>query len=86
MDTKNTLLSVIDEVLGLDGQALAFDLNTPLLGAIPELDSLGVVTLIKALEERFGFVVDAEELSGAAFETVGTLVEFVDGKRQALDA
>lgn len=80
MNTKETVLGIIDEVLGLNNRALAFELDTPLLGSVPELDSMAVVALITTLEERFAFVIDGDELSGATFDTVGTLVEFVNGK------
>jgi acyl carrier protein len=80
MDIKNEVLSILDEVLSLKGRASAFSLDTPLLGAIPELDSMAVVALINSMEERFGFMVEDDEIDGAAFASVGTLVDFVQGK------
>lgn len=80
MDIKNEVLSILDEVLSLKGRANSFSLDTPLLGAIPELDSMAVVALINSMEERFGFMVEDDEIDGAAFASVGTLVEFVQGK------
>ena len=56
---------------------MRFDATTPLLGAIPELDSMAVVTLITTIEERFGIVVDDDEISGDTFATVGSVTEFV---------
>jgi acyl carrier protein len=32
------------------------------------------------MEERFGFSVDDDEIEGSTFATVGSLVEFVEGK------
>ena len=83
MDYKNEVLSILDEVLCLKGRADTFTLETPLLGAIPELDSMAVVALITMLEERFGFMIDDDEINGATFESVGTLVEFVQCKLAA---
>ena len=83
MDIKKEVLSVLDEVLSLKGRADSFTLETPLLGALPELDSMAVVALINSLEERFGFIVDDDEIDGAAFASVGTLVDFVQGKLAA---
>lgn len=80
MDIRKEVLSVIDDVLSLNGRAASFTMDTPLLGAIPELDSMAVVGLINMFEERFGFFVDDDEIDGATFETVGTLVAFVEGK------
>ena len=80
MDIKQEVLAVLDEVLSLNGRALEFDLDTPLLGAVPELDSMAVVGVINLLEERFGFVVEDDEIDGSSFATVGSLVDFVSGK------
>lgn len=80
LDIRKEVLSIIDEVLSLGGRAAGFSDETPLLGAVPELDSMAVVGLINLLEERFGFFVDDDEIDGSTFESVGTLVGFVEGK------
>ncbi len=80
MNTQQEVLALLDEILGLDGRSAGFTATTPLLGAIPELDSMAVVSLIAGLEERFGFAADDDEIDGSIFATVGSLVEFVDGK------
>lgn len=80
LDTKNEVLNIVDEVLSLGGRGKEFDLDTPLLGAVPELDSMAVVGLLNMLEEHFGFIVEDDEIDGATFVTVGTLVAFVDSK------
>lgn len=77
MNIQSSVLNVLDEVLSLGGRAAAFDRDTPLLGAIPELDSMAVVSLITRLEETFGITVDDDDIEGATFETVGSLVDFV---------
>ncbi len=48
-----------------------------LLGDIPELDSMAIVSIITALEESFGFVADDDDLSAEVFESVETLTLFV---------
>ena len=73
-------MNVLENVLNLQGRSLAFEPRTPLLGAIPELDSMAVVSVIAALEEKFAFVVDDDEIDGSTFATVGTLVTFVERK------
>ena len=80
MNTEKEVLSLVDEILSLNGRAAEFTASTPLLGTIPELDSMAVVALITSFEERFGFTVDDDEIEGSTFATVGSLVEFVDGK------
>lgn len=80
MDITKEVLTLLDAVLSLNGRALAFQVDTPLLGAVPELDSMAVIALLNGLEERFGMAVDDDEIDGAIFESVGTLVAFVEHK------
>lgn len=80
MDVTRETLNVLDEVLSLGGRAAAFTRDTHLLGAIPELDSMAVVTLITTLEERFGIMVDDDDIDGDTFASVGSLVDFVSQK------
>lgn len=80
MDIKKEVLTILDEVLSLDGRTATFGRDTPLLGAVPELDSMAVVGVINMLEERFGFFVEDDEIDGSSFESVGSLVSFVEGK------
>lgn len=74
---------VVGGALHLGAQARALDASTPLLGAIPELDSMAVVHLITALEEHFGISVDDDEIGAATFATLGTLTDFVEQKLDA---
>ena len=83
MDITQEVLRVLDEVLSLNGRSASFSRDTHLLGAIPELDSMAVVTLITTLEEQFGLVVDDDDIDGSTFETVGSLADFVSGKLAA---
>lgn len=83
MEIKPEVVAILDEILSLNGRAANYSDDTPLLGAIPELDSMAVVALLTSLEERFGFVVDDDEIDGSTFATLGSLVEFVQGKTAA---
>lgn len=80
MDILKETLGILDEVLSLNGRAFGFSRDTPLLGAIPELDSMAVVAVITTLEERFGVTVGDDEIDGSTFASVGTLVDFVAAK------
>lgn len=80
MNVQREVLVVLDDVLSLRGRASGFSADTPLLGAIPELDSMAVVALLNAFEERFGFVVHDDEVDGQTFATVNTVVTFVERK------
>jgi len=69
---------ILKDVLQLGGQADALNESSPLLGAIPEFDSMAVVTVITAIEERFGIEVDDDDITAEIFETVGNLCEFIN--------
>lgn len=83
MQVQQEVLRVLDEVLSLGGRTQSWGADTPLLGAIPELDSMAVVSLLTALEEQLGVVVDDDDIDGDTFTSVGTLVSFVQGKLAA---
>ena len=83
MDVTREVIRILDEVLSLDGRSASFTRDTHLLGAVPEFDSMAVVSLIVMLEDRFGFAVDDDEIDGATFATIGTLADFVAGKLAA---
>ena len=80
MDVRGTVVDVLDRVLQLGARSKSLQLDSALLGGIPELDSMAVVGVITALEECFGFAVDDDEIDGSTFATLGTLVAFVDAK------
>jgi acyl carrier protein len=69
------------DTLGIEDRAETIDATTPLLGALPELDSLAVLELIVELERRFGITVTDEDVSADAFATLATLTEFVAERR-----
>jgi acyl carrier protein len=71
---------ILTDVLSLGAAGRALDADSPLLGAIPELDSMAVANLITALEEHFGITVEDDEISADTFETLGSLAAFVAHK------
>ena len=77
MNVEQEVLPVLDQVLSLNGRTASFTRDTAVLGAIPELDSMAVVSLITSLEEQFGIAVDDDDISGDTFSTVGALTDFV---------
>ncbi len=77
--TLTTVRDILVQTLQLsDGDAITED--TELLGNIPEIDSMAVVTILTAFEEQYDFFIDDSEISAETFETLGTLVEFVERK------
>ena len=83
MNITQTIVRVLDESLGLNGRSASFTRETPLLGALPELDSMAVVALIAALENQLGLVMDDDDMDGAVFASVGSLSDFVSDKLAA---
>lgn len=79
--TFDEVKAILVETLGIQDRANSIDASTPLFGAMPELDSLAVLELVTALEDRFDITVDDEEFSGEIFETVGSLAGFVESKQ-----
>ena len=77
LDIQKEVLSLLDEVLSLDGRALTFEADTPLLGSVAELDSMAVIAVIQEIELRFEIIVPDDEVDGSSFATVGSVVEFV---------
>jgi acyl carrier protein len=72
--------AVVAETLSVEDRADSFEASTPLLGSLPELDSMAVLEVVYALETRFGIEVDGEDVSAEVFETLGTLTAFVESK------
>jgi acyl carrier protein len=75
--------ALLDEVLALKGRSATFTADTPLLGALPELDSMAVLNVITSIEDRFGVAVHDDEIDGSTFATLGSLARFVQGKHSA---
>ena len=80
MNADEDIKQLLSEVLQIDTSG--FDATTALLGAVPELDSMGVVSLLTALEEKYGIVLVDVEIDASVFETLGTLGRYVDNKRR----
>lgn len=77
MNTLQTILKILDRELNLKGRALEYTADTKLRGALPQLDSMAIVSLVAALEEELGFEFPEDQLDGAVFETAGTLTDCV---------
>lgn len=80
MTTVERLKGILRAALHLDHRADALSASSGLLGAIPEFDSMAVVTVLTMIEDEFGIAIGDDEVSADVFETLGTLATFVDGK------
>lgn len=76
-----TVRATLVDILGLsDARVAEFDENTLLFGALPELDSMAVATLLTELEDRLGITIDDDEVDVEMFENYGALLRFATGK------
>ncbi|HIV77436.1 acyl carrier protein [uncultured Sphingomonas sp.] len=75
---------VLVDVLGLSAERVdGFDADTPLFGALPELDSMAVAGVLTELEDRLGILIEDDEVDGEMLETFGQLVAFAQSKAGA---
>jgi acyl carrier protein len=80
MHSLEEVKQIVIDTLGLGERGASLSAASPLLGAIPELDSMAVINLITALEEHYGFSIADDEISAEVFETLGSLAAFVGHK------
>lgn len=80
MPTIDEVKLILRDTLNLGGRAASLKATSRLLGRLPELDSLAVVTLVGAIEQHFGFMVEDDEISAETFATVASLSDFVERK------
>jgi len=86
-DADTSLRQSLAEALGLSAARVArFDDETQLFGALPELDSMAVATLLTDLEDRLGIIIDDDDVDGEIFETFGNLRAFLGRKLDAAGA
>ncbi|MCK5697365.1 MAG: acyl carrier protein [Gammaproteobacteria bacterium] len=79
MSVLSDVLALLEETLQIDTHDM--DESTELLGGIAEFDSMAVVLVITSLEETLNVTVEDDEISAEAFETIGSLVNFVEQKQ-----
>lgn len=80
-ETLDEVRGLLGEALGLGAQVERLNADSALLGAIPEFDSMAVVTVLTLMEERFDVEISDDEVDAETFETLGTLAQFMESKR-----
>lgn len=80
MSDVKEVVEILRSTLQLGRRADAFTPDTPLLGHVPEVDSMAVVAILTAIEDQYGITIDDDEMSAEVFATVGSLSRFVDAK------
>ena len=82
MNVDEEVILILRSTLSLP-QRVTLNADTALLGHVAELDSMAVVSILTALEERFGFAIDDDEVDGRTFESIASLTRFVRDKLAA---
>jgi acyl carrier protein len=83
MDTLVRVRKILRDALNLGDRAENLTPESPLLGGLPEFDSMAVVTVVTMIEDELGVTIDDDELSAEIFATVGSLAEFLSQKAAA---
>ena len=82
-EVDETLRALLVDVLGLSrSRVAAFTEETELFGALPEFDSMAVATLLTALEDRLGILIEDDDVEAEDLMSFGRLLGLA--KRLAL--
>ncbi len=76
----NKIKQLLIDVLSLNSTVDELDNETLLLGNIPEFDSMAIVSVVTGIEETFNIQIEDDELDAEVFESVSSLVSFVEAK------
>lgn len=78
---EKAVRGVLRDVLGISQARVdAFDGDTELFGALPELDSMAVAGLLTELEDRLHITIDDDDVDGDMLATFGALTDFAESK------
>lgn len=79
VEVDATLRALLTDTLGLrSSKVAAFTDATELFGALPELDSMAVANLLTGIEERFGVIIEDDDVEAEDFATYGRLLAFAE--------
>ena len=78
MSELATVRDILRNTLQMGDRADRLEAGSPLLGHVPEFDSMAVVAVLTAVEDHYGIVIDDGDISADVFATVGSLSEFVE--------
>jgi len=82
VQVETVVRRVLSEVLGVSAaRAEAFNADTGLFGALPEFDSMAVMSVLTELEDQLGILIEDDEVDGDMLATFGALTAFVAAKQ-----
>lgn len=80
MNVEKLVKDILKQHLQLGDSVDRFTPETALLGNLPELDSMGVVNIVAAIEQSVSCAIDDDEINADVFATLGSLMSFVESK------
>jgi acyl carrier protein len=83
MEPLERIKKILRDSLNLGERAERLTEDSPLLGGLPEFDSMAVVSVVQMVEEEYGLMIDDDDLSADVFATVGSLARFVAQKAES---
>ncbi len=84
MALEDEMVELVATVLALSEKRRAqLTPHSPLLGAIPELDSMAVLDLLHAIEVQYEVTIDDEAITSERFASIQTLAAWVAELRAA---
>lgn len=84
VSAADAVRGVLRDVLALSAaRAASLRADTPLFGAMPELDSMAVASVLTEIEDRLGILIDDDDVTAESFATFGALVALAEGKLRA---
>lgn len=75
-DLDQALANILRSAIGARAMPASLGDDTPLLGAIPELDSMALLAVLTRIEDEYGCAIADDAVSAADFATFGRLRAF----------
>jgi acyl carrier protein len=80
MVSLEEIKAIIGDVLQIADRMDDLGADDPLMGGVPEFDSMAVVAILTTIEENYGVMIDDDEVSAEHFESITSLLDFVNLK------
>jgi len=80
MDNLELTKDILRSSLQLGERADTLELDTPLMGHFPQLNSLTVMGIVSEIEAQTGCAISDQEITAEIFESVGSLAAFINQK------
>ena len=78
MALEDEIVELVAKVLALSPERRTkLTAESPLIGAIPELDSMAVLDLLHAIEAQYEVTIDDESITSDRFASIQTLATWV---------